>query len=84
MSNTPEVMSREITMQNNPDEVIEADLRSLHLILCKLETAWHYAETIDDTCKLTLTTLKVMEHRRKTLGIDVSPGKQVYLTPYDS
>lgn len=78
------VHSKAITLQSNPVDVIEDELRQVHKLFCKIEGAWILAETIDDVCKLSLTTIKVMDHRRKTLGLDNAvKSTETYLTPYD-
>lgn len=73
-----------VTLLTSQDDVIEDELKHLHKVFCRIEGAWILAETIDDVCKLSLTTVKVLDHRRKVLGLDrVDKSKDIYLTPYD-
>lgn len=83
MSKQLAVKTTQISLQSDPTDIIKDELVQLHRICCKLEGAWGAAESIDDVCKLSLTTLKVLDHRRRTLGIDTAPGAKRYMSPYD-
>lgn len=70
------------TVKNDPVEIIADDLVRLHTIFSRLETGWNQAESIDEICKLSLTTVKVMEFRRKVVGLD-NVNNSKFLSPYD-
>ena len=69
-------------IKTDPVDIIADDLFRLHTLFGYLEHAWQQSESIDEICKLSLTTVKVMEFRRKVVGLDAAQSSK-FLSPYD-
>lgn len=69
-------------IKTDPVDIIADDLFRLHTIFGNIERAWGQSESIDEICKLSLTTVKVMEFRRKVVGLDNVQNSK-FLSPYD-
>lgn len=58
-----------VALNSRLSEVQLDDLARVNYILYRLKDAWDNATGVDDTCKMTLTTLKVLEVRRKIMQL---------------
>lgn len=63
------------------------DLKLLHVALTKIRQLWATPLDVDETCKLALTTTKLLESRRKLMGypherIRDSNKENEYYSPY--
>ena len=87
MSNLPTI----ITPETGLAEVMQDDLRQYQNVLSRLSSCWSAADSVDDVCKLSLTTIKVLEFRRKALllpsGAQNNNGgnssNSIGMSPYD-
>ena len=48
----------------------EDDLKCLHTVMTRIRQMWACPLSVDEICKLALTTTRVIETRRKVMGMD--------------
>lgn len=76
---TPEVVCEEppavVQIDNNLFAVLAEDARIAKVVLNNLKTAWAQASTVDEICKLSLTTMKVLEQRRTLMNLQLGVAK---------
>lgn len=70
-------------------EAIDDDARYYQQALSALQSAWNVAGTVDEICKISLTTVKVLEGRRNALllqsrhVVEKDAGGAKVMTPYN-
>lgn len=89
LTSTPSAPGAEIKPLDALPAVLADDLKQLHLMLTKVRMMWAQPLDIDEVCKLSLTTLKLLESRRKLMGFphemvrDMRSQSANYMTPYE-
>lgn len=85
-----ELLPALITSTSTLQEVTKSDLHHVKRMLTMVSDAASLADSIDDICKVTLTTLKVLEFRRRALNLPLGmegqsgvKGGKGFLIPYD-